>query len=73
MKELFLNQILGIPARQPAPSPGAGPLHAFLTISFSKRVSLLQALLAFVWVFNIAAVIVWMPWLYCWQYQPTKE
>ena len=32
----------------------------------------LQALLAFVWVFNIAAVIVWMPWLYRWQYQPSK-
>ena len=33
----------------------------------------LQAVLAFVWVFNIAAVIVWMPWLYRWQYQPSKE
>ncbi|CAL5226818.1 g9680 [Coccomyxa viridis] len=41
----------------------AGPSHVFLVL----------ALLALVWVFNIAAVIVWMPWLYRWQYQPTKE
>lgn len=43
------------------------------SLSSPKGISALQALLAFVWVFNIAAVIVWMPWLYCWQYQPTKE
>ncbi|CAK0786287.1 hypothetical protein CVIRNUC_009500 [Coccomyxa viridis] len=41
----------------------SGPSYIFIVL----------ALLAFVWVFNIAAVIVWMPWLYCWQYQPTKE
>ena len=33
----------------------------------------LQALLACVWVFNIGAVLVWMPWLYRWQCQPTAD
>ena len=47
--------------------------EAALPVEYNVICGALQALLAFVWVFNIAAVIVWMPWLYRWQYQPTKE
>ena len=38
-----------------------------------RLLAALQALLASVWVFNIGAVVVWMPWLYRWQYQPTAD